>query len=224
MKTKVFLIGGFDETVFLANSLIKKGYLVTAINNDLEVCQRLAEIDRLEVFHGDGSHPDILDEANIYDTDIAIALTDRDDDNLVILELCKKKFNVRRTISLISDPKKTDFFRQMGIDVVISAVSMIASILELYTTQDEMTSVINVGQQQIKVTQIHIPRFSPIVDKTLLELWLPEDVVIGCVIRNDVSLPARDSIRVQADDVLLLISDDKIDPATIRDLTGRIPG
>lgn len=96
MKTRIFLIGGFNKTRSLAKSLIKKGYRVTAINNDKEKCNALAEIEHLTVFVGDGTKPFVLEDADAYNADIAIALTDHDADNLVICELCKKKFHVKK--------------------------------------------------------------------------------------------------------------------------------
>ena len=126
MKKRVVLIGGFNKTKFLASSLIKKGYSVTAINSDMEKCRELAEIESLSVFNGDGSKPFILEDANAYNADMAIALTDRDDDNLVISELCKKKFNVKKTVAIISDPQKMKFFYRMGIDSVVCAVTAVA--------------------------------------------------------------------------------------------------
>ena len=86
---QVLLIGGFDIARTLAGSLLKRKYQVTAIHPDYDCCKRLADLKGLQVIHGDGSKPYILEEAGARRTDIAIALTDSDADNLVICELCK---------------------------------------------------------------------------------------------------------------------------------------
>ena len=114
MKTKVLLVGGRSKAKSLAVSLINKGYQVTVINDTLEDCVKLSEIDRLTVIHGDGTRPFVLEDASAQDADIAIAMTAKDEDNLVICELCKKKFQVKKTVALLTDPKKTDFFLQDG--------------------------------------------------------------------------------------------------------------
>ena len=62
-------------------------------------------------------------DPDFHHADIVIALTPRDEDNLVICELCKKKFHVKKTVSLVSDPGKTEFFRQMGVDSVVCAIA-----------------------------------------------------------------------------------------------------
>ena len=66
----------------------------------------LASIEDLEVIFGDGTKPFVLEEADGENMDIAIALTNKDDDNLVICELCKKKFHVKKTVALVRDPQK----------------------------------------------------------------------------------------------------------------------
>ena len=119
MKMQVLLIGGFDMAKTLAASLIQKKYRVTVIHPDYACCEALSEIRDLLVIHGDGSKPYILDEAGAGRADVAIALTDNDADNLVICELCKKRFGVTRTVSLVKNAENTPLFRQMGVDAVV---------------------------------------------------------------------------------------------------------
>jgi trk system potassium uptake protein TrkA len=220
MKGRVFLIGGFNKTRFLAASLIRKGYTVTAINQDEEKCSILAGIDRLNVFAGDGSKPYVLDDASVYGADIAIALSDKDADNLVICELCKKKFGVKKTVALISDPKKIDFFYRMGIDSVVCAVATVSSAIEQHAIMKEVATLIPVGEGRIKVSQVHIKEDAPAVNKQVKDIALPKQVIIGCVQRGDKSLVPRGDTRIHAGDVLLLISSDEHDSA-VKELVGR---
>lgn len=222
MKLKVLLIGGFRETIFLANSLMrKKKYLVTAINNDKEHCKVLAEIEKLTVVYGDGSKPFILESAGADNADIAIALTQRDDDNLVICQLCKKRFNVDKTVALISDPKKIEFFYRMGIDSVVCAVTAISGIIEQHALLDEIETLIPIGEGRIKIVQVHIPASSPAVDKKLWEVSLPKEVIVGCILRGDKSKIPRGDTRILANDILILISTDEDETAAVEVLTGR---
>ena len=221
MKKRVLLIGGFKRTKSLAASLIKKGYRVTAINNNIDDCRSLAEIEKLTVFNGDGSKPFILEDANAYNADVAIALTEQDDDNLVICELCKKKYNVRKTVALISDPHKTEFFYRMGIDSVVCAITAIAGIIEQQAFLDEMATLVPVGNGRIKIAQVPISQTAPAVGKKLWELSLPKDVIIGCMLRGDKSMVPRGDTRILSGDILVLISTDEHETAAVRELTGR---
>lgn len=130
MKKRAFLIGGSQKAQALAASLGRDGYRVTIINKDLDTCRVLTELTDATVIHGDGARPYVLDDAHVHDAEIAIALTRSDEDNLVILQLCKKMFRVKRTVALVNDPQLIQFFRQMGVDSVLAPVLTITSLLE----------------------------------------------------------------------------------------------
>jgi trk system potassium uptake protein TrkA len=221
MKKRVLLIGGFDKTKSLAASLLKKRYNVTAINSNIEDCEKLAEIKNLSVFNGDGSKPSILEDSNAYNADIAIALTKQDDTNLVICELCKKKFNVKKTVALISDPKKTDFFYRMGIDSVVCAISAITNIIEQQAFLDEIATLVPIGEGRIRIAQVHIPQSSPVVEKKLWEINLPTDVIIGCILRGEKSMIPRGDTRILAGDIVALISIAERETTAVQILIGK---
>ncbi|MDL2301107.1 TrkA family potassium uptake protein [Lachnospiraceae bacterium OttesenSCG-928-D06] len=221
MKLRIFLIGGLSKARSLALSLIKKGYRVTAINKDKDACHALAEIEKLQVYIGDGTTPGALGDANIFNADIAIALTDYDYDNLVICELCKKKFQVKKTVALITDPKKTEFFHRMGIDSVVCAITAVANIIEQEAFLDEIATLVPIGEGRVSIAQVPITAKAPVVDKKLSEINLSKDVIIGCVLRGEQSIVPRGDTRILAGDMLLLISSNHQEMEAIKELTGR---
>lgn len=221
MKTRVLLIGGRNKAKSLASSLINKGYHVTVINDTYEDCMKLAEIEKLTVINGDGTRPFVLEDANAGDADIAIALTSKDEDNLVVCELCKKKFNVKKTVALLTDPKKTDFFYKMGINSVVCAISAITGIIEQQTFMDKIATLVPIGEGRVSIAEVPIPGTAPAVGKKLWEINLPKQVVIGCILRGDLTMVPRGDTRILAGDMLVLISSDKQEMAAIQELTGR---
>ncbi len=219
MKTKILLIGGSDETRFLARSLLNKGYRVTVINESREQCESLATIKGLQVFQGDGSKPFVLEDANAYNADIAIALSEFDDANLVICELCKKQFHVKKTVALITDPEKTDFFRMMGVDSVVCTTTTISSLIEQHALMNDLNTVMPLGSH-IQVAQIVIPEDAPAVGKKLWEIQLPKAVIIGCIMRGENSVIPRGDTRIMKNDKLILIVSDSDRQAAFRALAG----
>jgi len=221
MKSNVLIIGGFNKAQSLAKSLLQKGYTVTVINSDLDSCHSLAEIPGLNVIHGDGTKPYVLLEANAEHTDIAIALTQRDEDNLVICQLCKKRFRIQRTVAIINDARKTEFFYQMGVDSVVCATSAITNIIEQQAFMDKIGTMVPIGEGRINVAEVPILSNSPAVGKKLWEMNLPGEVIIGCILRGEKSLVPRGDTRVLAGDTLVLISSDNTEMLAIKELTGR---
>ena len=221
MKTRILLVGGFEETRFLAHSLLRKGYRVTVINEDRDQCESLAAIKGLQVFQGDGSKPYVLEDANAANTDIAIALSEYDDANLVICELCKKQFHVGKTVALISDPEKTEFFRMMGVDSVVCATTTISSIIEQQALMNDLNTVMPLGSH-VQVAQLIVPADAPSVGRKLWEIELPKAVIVGCIVRGEQSMIPRGDTRIMKDDRLILIVSDDDRESAFRALAGEL--
>ena len=220
MKGNVLLVGGRSKAKSLAQSLLKKGYRVTVINKDLLDCEKLAENEKLTVIHGDGTKPYVLEDAGAGGMELAIALTPRDEDNLVVCELCKKKFRVNKTLSLLSDPQKTDFFYKMGVDSVVCAISAVTSIIEQQAFMEEMAKAIPIGEGRVQLLEVPIIETDPAAQKQVWEINLPKEVIIGCILRRDQTLIPRGDTRILAGDILVLISGNEQEEIAILELKG----
>lgn len=220
-KQKVILAGGRNKAKSLACSLIAQGYSVTVINNDYNDCIKLAQIRGLNVINGDATKPYILSQAGAGECRIAIALTSKDADNLVICQLCKKIFKIKKTVSLVSDPNKTEFFYQMGVDSVVCAISAVTGIIQQQAFIDEMTNIIPVGQGRVHIVEVRIPSESSSAGKKLWEITLPKEAIVGCVLRNDTTIIPRGDTRIIAGDTLVVITGNGQEMNAIHALTGR---
>jgi len=221
MKKHIFIIGGFSHTKSLATSLIKKGYRVTAINKDVNKCRALAEIEKLDVFFGDGSKPFVLEDAHAHGADMAIALTNKDADNLVICQLCKKKFNIKKTVAVVSDPKKTEFFYRMGIDAVVCAITAIAGIIEQQALIEEMESFSQLEHGNIKLTHLTISGTAAAADKKLREINVPKNAIVGCILRGDKSIIPSGNTKILSGDTLIIITTEEYEASTVKAFTGK---
>lgn len=218
-KPAILIVGGFHKAMALAKSLLKSGYRVTVVNKSREDCDKLAEIPRLNVIYGDGSKRFVLEDADARACRAAIALTDSDETNLIICEMCKQYFGVKKTISLLNDPGKSDFFYQMGVDRAVCALTMIANILETQATMDEMTGMIPLENGRIHIAELPVLSGSPMAGHRLWELNLPKEIIVGCVLRGDQSLIPRGDTTIAEGDALLVITSDKTRLEKLKGLT-----
>ncbi|MDD2415020.1 MAG: NAD-binding protein [Eubacteriaceae bacterium] len=220
MKQKIVIIGGRDNARFLAKSLLTQKYHVTAINKDYTCCTSLAEIDGLEVIHGDGTKPYVLEDACVDQCATAIALTHRDADNLIICELCKRQFHVQKTISLVKDPEKIEFFKAMGVDAAVCAVSTVTGIIEREALKNDIAALLPLGEGRVSVADIPVSADAAISGKSLSVITFPADTVVGCIIRNGKSvIPGGDSVILPGDR-LIVITSNANSTNTIQALTG----
>ena len=217
---KILLIGGRSKAKAMALSLLEQGYQVITINKNYDDCLKLAEIKGLHVIHGDGTK-EAEEKLRRHDCDIAIALTSKDADNLVACQLCKKKYDIRKTVSLVGDPGKMEFFYQMGVDSVVCAVSAVTGIIQQQAFIDEMTSIIPVGKGLVQIIEVRIQEESPAAGKKLMEITLPKEGIVGCVLRGDSTLIPRGDTRILAGDTLVVITISGHELNIIQALTGR---
>ena len=160
----------------------------------------------LHVYNGDGTKPYVLDEADAEDCDIAIALTAHDDDNLVACQICKRNFGVKKTVSLVSDPQKTELFRKMGMDSVVCAITAVTNIIQQQAFIDDLVNIIPVSFGIVQIIEVHIPADVPASGKELWEIELPHEVVVGCILRHDSALIPRGDTRIETGDTLVVIA------------------
>ena len=218
-KKSILIVGGFHEARSLAHSLLEKDYRVTVVNKNYEDCEKLAEMNRLNVIYGDGSKKFILEDANAASCQVAIALTGSDEANLIICEMCKKFFHVEKTVSLLNDPSKTEFFYQMGIDRVVCALNMITNIMEENALMDEMMKMIPLEEGRFHIAETAVLHNSALIGKKLWELNLPKEIIIGCILRGDQSLIPRGDTSIKEGDILLMITSDKQKLNAVKELT-----
>ena len=135
--------------------------------------------------------------------------------------MAKKIFNVKKTISLVSDVKKTAFFYQMGIDSVVCTTSAITTIIEQQAIMDELATMIPIGEGRVRITKVKVSEDSPIVNKALFDIALPAQSIIACILRGQSSIIPRGSTKILADDMLLLVASIEDEIAAIELITGK---
>ncbi len=220
MKSRVLILGGRNKARALANSLIKRDYKVTVINDCHDTCLMLADIDKLEVIYGDGTKCHVLEEACATNYDIAIAMTSKDEDNLMFCQLCKKRFNIRKTVSIIADPHKKEFFQKVNVDRVVCATDAIASIIEQQSFINDMANIIPIGEGRIQIAEIPITNNSPVIDKKIWEIDLPRDVILSCILRGSKTIIPRGDTRILLSDMVVVISGNGQEENAIKALMG----
>lgn len=217
---KIILIGGGKTIYFLAKHFIGEGHHVTIINRDREESRTLSHQLDATVLLGDGSDPEMLEQAGAGSADVLLCLTSHDHNNLVTCQIASQEFDVPRTIALVNNPENEEIFRKLGVPLIFSSTRIITSLLEEQTDFMAITNLMAVAQGKVNVTEVRLPENAPVAGKSLQELRLPEGFLLATIIRNGDVLVPRGSTILQAHDQLILIGQAENFSNILRILTG----
>ncbi len=202
---KILIIGGGKTLYFLSRNFTAKGYELVIVNRDREECVQLARQLSATVVCGDGSDAGILRDAGAMGAEAVLAVTPRDQDNLVICQLASLQFGVPRVLALANDPENAEIFDKLGVSA-FSTTHIISSLIEQRAALEQITNLLPVGEGRVNVTEILLGPDSPVAGKFLKDITLPENALVAVVIRNDRPIVPRGASQLLADDRLVLIT------------------
>lgn len=202
----IILVGGGKLAYFLSKEFSRRGSSTTVIDNHPEKAKALARETSARVIVGDGSDPLILKDAGAHQADVLVALTSKDDVNLVTCQIAKHHYGVPRTIALVNDPDYREVFQQLGVTVTFSVTQILAHLIEERIGFEAIQSLIPIAEGQVQVTEVMLQENSPALGKTLQTLDLPEGILIGCIIRHEAVIVPRGWTELCLGDRLVLLT------------------
>ncbi len=202
----IILVGGGKLAYFLSKEFDRRGSNTTVVDPQAVKAQALARETSARIIVGDGSDPLILQDAGAYQADVLVALTSKDDVNLVACQIAKQHYGVPRTIALVNDPDYREVFQQLGVTVTFSVTQILAHLIEERIGFEAIQNLIPIAGGQVQVTEVILSDRSPALGKTLQTLQLPEGVLIGCIIRNTTVIVPRGGTELHLGDRLVLLT------------------
>ncbi|HAE87141.1 TPA: potassium transporter TrkA [Candidatus Marinimicrobia bacterium] len=201
----IIIVGGGNTLYFLSRNFTSKGYKITIINRNKVECVQLARQLKATVIHGDGSDVNILKEAGAIGTDIVLAITPNDQDNLVICQISMLEFGVPRAMALANDPDNVRVFNDLGIPT-FSTTHIVSSLIEQRASMDQITNLLPLSDGQVNVTEIIIDEKSPVRNIPLKDINLPDNALISIIIRNNSPIVPRGGNKLMTGDKIVLIT------------------
>jgi trk system potassium uptake protein TrkA len=200
----VIIVGGGNVGYYLAEKLSENHYVVL-IEKETKISEKIAENLNCLVISGDGCDPEVLKNAGIKKADCLAAVTGNDEDNLVICQIAKEIFNVKKVVARVNNPKNEKTFYQLGVDVAVSGTSLIAKIIEEEVNWEDFITLFTFKKGRLSILRIDLPENSPIINKKLNEIQLPEDSVIVAVMRgDDLFIPKTDFVFKEEDEIIAI--------------------
>ena len=201
----ILIIGAGKVGYFLAKRLCQGKHTVSIVDKDRLVCEEAAKELEALVVNGDGCDPKILEEAGIQRADVLAAVTGDDEDNLIICQLAKEKFNLQRTVGRVNNPDNEHTFSELGIDVPVDSTKIIAKIIEEEVSFSDFVNLMSFKRGKLAIVRVDLPEDSPVINKEIKDITLPQDAVLVSILRGEeVILPKGNTVLKPGDDVIAL--------------------
>lgn len=208
----ILIIGGGKIAYYLAKTLINKKYKVKLIENDGERAIELAEsLPKATIICGDGTDHDLLVEEGIETTDACIALTNIDEENIII-SMYAKKLKLPKVIAKIKRSSFLGMLNDLGIVNAVSPQDIVASKIVSYIRAisnkkgSNVLTLYKLVNNQVEALEFHAKKKSRIYNKPLKDLKIKENCLIACIIRDgDVIIPGGNDF-IKLDDHVLVVT------------------
>ena len=214
ISNKFLIIGGGNIGFNLAKNLertldsarikivekdkLRAEYIASNLNNSL-------------VINGNGLDEDVLKEANIEDAETVLALTNDDEDNLMVSVLVEKFSKDKRTMALINKPNYSLLQSSLRIDDLIDPrMNTVSSILK-HVHKGTIETAYSVLNGEYEIIEAEIIDSSELMNKELKNSNLPDDIRIGAILRkDDIIIPTSKFIFQKKDIVVFLAKRDQL--------------
>ncbi|HBQ25431.1 MAG TPA: Trk system potassium transporter TrkA, partial [Syntrophomonas sp.] len=179
---------------------------IEVIEKDLMRARQIsAKLKHSLVIQGDGSDYQLLQEENIGNSDLFIAVTDDDKIN-VLCSLIASNLGVKKAICQV---KRTDIMplvEQIGIDTILSPRMLTAGVILKYLRRGDIISVTVFGDDRAEMLELLAQPGSSAVNKELRHIRFPSGSVIGAVMRDDKVIIPDGKFQIMAHDRLMVFS------------------
>ncbi|MEZ4358037.1 MAG: TrkA family potassium uptake protein [Eubacteriales bacterium] len=118
----IIIIGCGRLGANLANALSSEGGDVLIMDKDKDAFRKLSPSFGGLTVVGDGMEYDVLQKAQIYKASVIVVVTNNDNANVMIAQIAREVFKVKRVISRLYDPEREYIYQELGIDTICPAI------------------------------------------------------------------------------------------------------
>ena len=206
----IIVAGGGKVGHYLTRALLDARHEVLLLEKDKARADYLQQDLGEAVTRGDACEVRTMREVGMQRADVVVATTGDDEDNLVVCQMAKLRFNVPRTISRVNNPQNEDIFQTLGIDATVSSTKIIFNLIEQQIETGEVILLAPLQRGNIEIVEVDLGPDSPVVGKRIGQVTLPEDALVICIVRDGHAiLPNIDVNFEEGDSVIALVTAEK---------------
>jgi trk system potassium uptake protein len=202
--------GGGKVGSNVTRSLLELGHEVTLIEQRPDRFARLEEEFGPVVIRGDATEIAVLERAGIgRPPELLLAVTGDDEDNLVISQIAKETYGVRKAIARVNDPRNQQHFDLLGITQTICATTSILGLVEHEVPEHGLVRLLQLQEEGLEIVEVQIEPKSPVAGSRAGGIRLPEGSRLISVFRHGRTELVDDKTVIRpGDQVLAIVQND----------------
>ena len=210
----VFIIGGSRIATYLLPLLDRLGMECKVVERNCDRCRQLAEqFPKSLIIHGDGTDPELLTEERLVSNDAFVALTDRDEDNLII-SLYAHQGGVGKVIAKSNRQNYASIARSAGVESVVSpklatADQILKSIRGMQNSKGTaMTSLYRIAEGQAEAMEFQVTFSTRNLGIPLKDLSrkLKEGILIAVLVRGNKVIIPNGFTALETGDTVIVVA------------------
>jgi trk system potassium uptake protein TrkA len=208
----VIIAGGGKVGYYLAQHLLSEGHEVLLIERNPERVAEINDVMGAVAIIGDAAEASTLAAAGAPRSDVVVAVTGEDEDNLVICQVAREKFHVARTIARVNNPKNENLFRMLGVDVTVSQTNYILNLIEQAIPDRSFIHLLSLRHEDMAIVDAKVSETSAVAHRAIAEIELPPNTAITAIARGpNLIVPGPATEVLPGDDIIAVAHQDQED-------------
>lgn len=208
----VMIVGGGRITYYLTSMLLDLGIDVTIIEKDEEKCLVLVEkFPRVTIIHGDGTDHELLLSENLENMDAFIALTDNDEENVMISMFANSK-GIEHVIPKVNRVELGFILEKLGLENAITPKNITADHIVSYVRAmqnslgSNVESLVKLKDERIELLEFRVRDNCRFLDRPIKDVAFKPGILIAFVTHKGEPRIATGATRVVCGDTVVVIS------------------
>ena len=212
-KTKLaFIAGGGRTTHYLTEFLSEYSVKVKIIESDKSKAEELAStFPTADVCFGDATDSEILSDEGIADFDAFVALTDKDEENIVI-SMYATDLDIKKVVTKVESPFFYGIEKRFDLDTVVSpqdvSVNHVLKLVRSYQalSYGNISALFKFGGD-CEIVEFKVGKDFQGIGIPIRNLKVKNDVLIGGVVRDGEFNVATGETTIEKGDSVLIVTE-----------------
>lgn len=201
----LMILGGSRIAIRIATEL-QDELNIKLVDYNADKAYRLAEmLDKTLIINEDGRNTEAMLEEGLANMDAFVAVTGRSETNILAAMLAKR-MGVKKVIAEVENLNYINLAESIGIDTIINKKLVTASNIFRFTMSTDVQAIKCLTGCDAEVLEFIVKPNAPATKSRIRDLGMPDDAIIGGIVRGDKVFIATDNMTIAPYDRVVVFS------------------